>query len=519
MSNVATLVDESTESMADMSKQVLGIGRRVPVALDDLTAGLYSTRSAGIAAGDAMDVLERSARLGVAGLSSTDDAVNIVTSSLNAFKLEGAEAEGVYDVLFTAVKHGKTDLSQLGSGFGAVAGKMSDAGIEFDEYIASVSALTTTGLPAAQAHTQMRAAVDGLTKSSKPLSKIFRKLGTKDFKSLIQESGGVVPALQKVRDAVGGSEAKMRALIGSSEGSAAAMSVTGTTYQAFTETLADMRDGISEVDKGFEKQNRTAASGWKKTKSSLISAGVAMGKILIPALQLASEKIMALSNWFEGLSDSTKKWIVRIAAVVAVLGPALIVMGKLVAAISMITKAIKVMSLAMAANPVAALAIVIGAAALSIYSNWEDFEDFFALLWDGVKAIFSGAWDFIEGIIARFMRGVDKIKTAAADVKAYISGDETSGDKAATAAKNKRIDDEFFARTGSHLPGFGGLGPDIKGKSLSGRGAARSAPEPAKQGSAQVTVSFENVPQGAKVKAKSRDMDVSTNTGYQMGEQ
>ena len=85
--------------------------------------------SAGVSAGDAMGVLNDSARLAVAGLGTTKEAVDIATSAINAFGLQGDKAAGVYDVVFTAIKNGKTTLSQLSQGFGAVAGTVAQAGV------------------------------------------------------------------------------------------------------------------------------------------------------------------------------------------------------------------------------------------------------------------------------------------------------------------------------------------------------------------------------------------------------
>ena len=143
MSNVSTLIDTSVESISKMGDAVLAISERVPVAIGDLTAALYDVRSAGIAASDQFDVLENSAKLAVAGLGTTKQATDLVTSALNAFELQGDEAARVYDVIFKTVKGGKTDISKLSQGFGAVAGQVAAAGIKFDEFLASVGALTT----------------------------------------------------------------------------------------------------------------------------------------------------------------------------------------------------------------------------------------------------------------------------------------------------------------------------------------------------------------------------------------
>ena len=63
---------------------------------------------------------------------------------------------------------------------------MAAAGIELDDYLAAVAALTTTGQPAAQAHHQLKAAIAGMTRESKDTAIVFKQLGVHNFKELIK---------------------------------------------------------------------------------------------------------------------------------------------------------------------------------------------------------------------------------------------------------------------------------------------------------------------------------------------
>ena len=71
MANVSTLVDTTKESMDAMGDSVLNLAKRTPVKLADLTESLYQIRSAGVDAAHAMGVLDASAKLSVAGLSTS----------------------------------------------------------------------------------------------------------------------------------------------------------------------------------------------------------------------------------------------------------------------------------------------------------------------------------------------------------------------------------------------------------------------------------------------------------------
>ena len=364
MGNVSTLIDANVESMADMQNAVLEISKRTPVAISDLTAALYDIRSAGVSAADAMSVLENSARLGVAGLGSTKEAVDLVTSSINAFNLQGEEQARIYDLIFKTVKTGKTTISQLAQGFGAVAGTVANAGIGIDEYLASVAALTTTGLPAAQAHTQLRAVIAGLTRPTKESARMFRRLGAKDINDLIKKSGGLVPALESIKKSLKGNDAEMLKLLGSTEALAAAIGLTGPVGDAFRATLNDMRTGANAVDEAFEKQRATFNASMTSMSNSIGRVGIKIGMVLLPYIQMATRAIERFGSWFEGLSPKMQKIIVLVAVLAAGTGPLLIGLGLVAGALAAISL------------PVIAIVggfALLGAGIVALVIYWDEF--------------------------------------------------------------------------------------------------------------------------------------------------
>lgn len=321
MASVSTLVDGATESMSGMKDQVLAMAGRLPVPIDELTGALYNVRSAGISAGDAMGVLEKSAKLGVAGLGTTAEAADIATSAINSFGLKGAEADKVYDNVFRTVKAGKTTISELGQGFGAVVPVIAQAGIALDEYLASVAAMTTGGLPAAQAQTQIRAAIAGLTRDSKESAAAFKKLGVGSFKELIDKSGGLVGAFKAIQEKLKPTDAELLKLTGSIEGYNAIIALTGKGNDAFTTTLAGMRSGLNAVDEAFLKQAGTSAAKWQQTQNAMKVAGIQISTALQPALTTLVGLLSQVAQWFGSLTPATQKWLVGLAAVAAAIGP------------------------------------------------------------------------------------------------------------------------------------------------------------------------------------------------------
>jgi TP901 family phage tail tape measure protein len=557
MGNVSTLIDTGVEDLGKMGEAVLAISRRAPVAVEDLTAALYDVRSAGVTAADQFRVLEGSARLAVAGLGTTKEAVDLVTSSINAFGLEGEEQARVYDLVFKTVKTGKTNISQLAQGFGAVAGTVASAGIKLDEYLASVAALTTTGLPAAQAHTQLRAAITGLNNMTPAATGALRRLGVKGFGELVQKSGGLVPALNKLTGVVKGNKTALQKMFGSVEAVNAVIGLTGRQGAAFTSTLEEMRTGSNALDEAFDKQGRTSVAALQRMRNSLESVAVSVGRILVPVLEQLVPVLERAATWWESLGGSGQRTLIVFAGAAAALGPALMVLGKLVLVVKAVTAAMVwaagwssyiwmmrasilaglVPSLAAAsasvwaftaallANPITWVVIAVvalGAAVYQIYKHWGPLKEFFWETWESLKGAVADGLAWIGEHLGWTPLGV--IINNWEPIKAFFSElwDSIVGVFRGAWEKIKPIVDTVVA-AGRMV--FGG------GEATATAGASASAARPVlgaeqvRQGAAgaaqsteaRVTVDFSNLPQGARVTpARGNTAPLELDVGYAM---
>ena len=309
MTNVSTLIDTNVENFDAMKEEVLQIAKRTPVALDGLTSALYDIRSAGISANMQFEVLEKSAQLGLTGLGSTSEAVDLVTSSLNAFDLKGKEAEKLYDTIFKTVKFGKTTISGIAQGFGSVAGTVAASNIKLDDYLAAVAALTTTGQPAAQAHHQLKAAIAGMLRETDDSKKVFNTLGVKSFKELIQKSGGMVNAFKAITNCVGGNESAILSLFGSTMAYNAVLGLTTKQNKAYVETLNSMRYGTSLIDEGYQKQYNTEHAMMQRLKNMSQVIGIQLGESLAPAFGKVLDFGESTLNMLDKMSPQMKSFV------------------------------------------------------------------------------------------------------------------------------------------------------------------------------------------------------------------
>jgi len=413
MANVSTLIDTNTESMEEMGNAVLGISKRTPVLTTDLTSALYDVRSAGVSASDAMNVLERSAQLGVSGLGTTAEAVDLVTSSLNAFSLEGEEADKVYGYIFNTVKSGKTTISELAQGFGSVAGTVANANIELPEYLSAVAALTTTGMPAAQAHTQIKAAISGVTRESKELRVVLDKLNAKSFKDLVKQKGGMVNAFQAISKEVEGNDAAILKLFGSTEAYNAVIQLSGELNETFTDTLLDMENGTNNLSEAFEKQKATTTAQWQLLKNNFNSLSVQIGSKLLPAINKVLGAVVEFIDKIPEIVTQLKEWVANndwvqgaLVGLGAVLtGLAISVIPSLIVSLGSL-----IATVAVAAAPFVAIGAIIAGLYVA-FKNWDTIVEFMKSVWDRIVDSTKKAWEFIKPYIETALRVVIGIMT------------------------------------------------------------------------------------------------------------
>jgi tape measure domain-containing protein len=179
----------------------------------------------------------------------------------------------------------------------------------------------------------------------------------------------------------------------------------------------------------LERANGGLGNAFDNLKDNVTNSLAELGKAVNNSLNLEavftvlSEKINYLVEGFKGLNPATQEFIVKTALIVAAIGPAIFIVGKLittfgalVGTIRLIRTTILLMSSAISkafasilANPVilgvvAAIAAV-GAIALYVYDNWKAFTDNFKNIWINIK-------NSVSKGVAEVLKNIDYLQKA-----------------------------------------------------------------------------------------------------------
>ena len=186
----------------------------------------------------------------------------------------------------------------------------------------------------------------------------------------------------------------------------------GETYQKFAETLAkydldfvdqDMLDRANDFNDSLDTMKAIGMVAFQQL-------GTQLAAYLAPAMEKVVDVVGRLANWFSQLSPRTQAIIGGIAAVVAVVAPLLIGLGKVSFAISSIISLVAVIGPVIAGVGAALLpiiAIIAGVVAWGVilYKNWDTIKAYAVAFKNAVVQTFN---DFKAKVTATF----NAIKTA-----------------------------------------------------------------------------------------------------------
>ncbi|WP_455673603.1 phage tail tape measure protein [Phocaeicola sp.] len=266
MKEVATLSSGIKGSLTDYMNSVVDITREVPVLANDAAKALYQIVSAGHDGADGMKILEVSAKAAIGGVTDTATAADAITSILNAYKMSANDAENVSNQLFATVKLGKTTFGELGHSIAQVAPIAAAYGVEIDQVLAAVATLTKQGTPTAQAMTQIRAAIVGVSKY----------LGDGAYNGRTFQE-----ALEMVRQKAGGSEAKLREFIPEIEAVNGLLGLTGQNAKEAAGHLEEVGNSAGSTQKAFETMMESTENQLALLSNNITAALRPMGTAIL----------------------------------------------------------------------------------------------------------------------------------------------------------------------------------------------------------------------------------------------
>ena len=209
----------------------------------------------------------------------------------------------------------------------------------------------------------------------------------------------------------------------------------GETYQKFAETLAkydldfvdqDMLDRANDFNDSLDTMKAIGMVAFQQL-------GTQLAAYLAPAIEKVVDVVGRLANWFSQLSPRTQTIIAGIAAVVAVVAPLLIGLGKVSFAISSIISLIATVGPAIVGiiatlGPIILIIGAVVAAGVLLYKNWDvikakaiAFKDAVIKTFNDFKTKVTSTFNSIkDAIVTPIQNAINKIKSIISTIKGWF---------------------------------------------------------------------------------------------------
>lgn len=266
-------------------------------------------------------------------LATTSD---IVTDALTAFGMSASESGHFADVLAKASSSANTNVSMLGESFKYVAPVAGSLGFTAEDTAIALGLMANAGIKGSQGGTALRGALTKLIKPTDDAAALMEK-----YNLQLTNSDGSMKSLGEVmkmlRDNLGDLTEAEQANVAANIFGQEAMSGMLAIINASDSDFENLTNQIYNADGAAQQMADTMQDNLSGQitilKSTLEGLALQFGEIILPYVKKFVEKIQELVQKFQALSPQQKEQIVKWAAILAAIGPVLMIVGKLTSGI------------------------------------------------------------------------------------------------------------------------------------------------------------------------------------------
>lgn len=423
MGNTAEEADLLNKAMQDAaSNSTFGMSEAATASLNFARAGLEATEAA--------DALAPAMNL-AAGEGGDLDIVSAgLVATINGFGDSFGNAEHYADIFANACNNSALDVDGLSDAMSTAAPIFNAAGYTVQDAALYMGVMANAGIDASEAANSLKTGMARLISPAKQGAEWMDRLGIEvtNADGTMKDS---VTIQRELHDAFG--------TLSESEQIAAASAIFGKNQMS--KWLALINTAPSDVEAlntSLEQEGTTAemanammggfGGSIEKLKSSLDVLMTSLGQLAAQYLTPVIEKVQGAIDKFMALDDETKEHIIKIAGIVAAVGPVLIIIGKVVTGIgSIISIASGLIAAitAISAPVLAVIAVITAVIAIGVllYKNWDTIKEkaselgeelkrrfeviklAVTMTWDAIKEKTSEAFNAIKDKIANSQIG------------------------------------------------------------------------------------------------------------------
>lgn len=330
------------------------------------------------------------------------------------------DASTVVESLSRAAGATKTDMSSLGQAFANVGPVAKNFGISVDQTAAILGIFAQNGIEGAEAGTQLKSMLLNMSQNTEKTQNAWSKLGVSmyDAQGNMRNINTVMIELDTALDKLPVQEQNelMQTLAGSYGIVGLSALRSGVAISDMQKMMEDQASAAEVADAMMGTFKNTLGSLGGSVESLQIAVFTPfMNEVLQPLAEQAIEIVNRITDWIKVNPDLVSQ-IVKVAAVVAGLGPVLLIAGKAISAIGAI--------IGILSSPITLIIAAIAALVWAFENNFAGIRDFLQPIIDQIGI---GIGRLVESI-GWFISDIQEFGIGEAILNAFGLGASSGGE-------------------------------------------------------------------------------------------
>lgn len=254
----------------------------------------------------------------------------IMADAMTTFGINAEDATHVADVLTETANAGTIGISDLGESFKYIGPSAAAAGFSFEDVNTALLAMSKSGIKASQAGTSLRSLFVNLVKPTDQMQQAMDELGIEiansdgTFKSLDDILGQLRSSMSGMTDE---QKAYYSSILAGKTGLSGLMSLLNMSQDEYDELAASIDNCGGVADETAAIMQDNLKNDVEQLTGSLEAMAITLMKNLEPFLREVVQALEDAVNWFTELDPTIQTAVVVVLALVAALGPLLVIIG------------------------------------------------------------------------------------------------------------------------------------------------------------------------------------------------
>lgn len=326
MTNVNSILQLGAEDAAALNQEILDIGGSAVAGPQAVAEAYYDIVGAVSDADSRLPILNASIAASEAGAASLSSTVSALTGAMNAYGASADEAGYYSDIMTQTVAMGVGTMDEFAAAMPTATGTAAALGISFEDLNAQAAFITTRGVSASQAYTQLGSAMSALMSPSTAMEDALYGIGFESGQAAVESLGlaGTFQALIAAGYEVGD-------LGLSIEGVRAAIALTDAGANTFFGNFSAGVEGATA--RAREIQLGGASTQFALLKSSVDELGITLGGNVLVALEGIATNltpiVQSITDWATA-NPELSGTIVALVGGAAALGIGAMILGPII---------------------------------------------------------------------------------------------------------------------------------------------------------------------------------------------